>query len=213
MKDIIGKRVMILSPHTDDGELSAGGTIVKFLEMDKEVYYVAFSSCEKSLRELDDKDILKSECIEATNSLGIDRKNVMLLNYEVREYLHCRQNLLDEMIKYQKDISPDLVITSSSFDHHQDHNVIYNEAVRAFKKNASIWGMEHPWNNLSFKTDIFIKLEEIHMAKKIKALKQYGSQAYRDYFNEDFIRACAFTRGMNIGVKYAEVFECIRLML
>ena len=42
-------RVLVLSPHTDDGELGAGGTIARFLDEGKDVYYIAFSGCETSV--------------------------------------------------------------------------------------------------------------------------------------------------------------------
>ena len=45
------KKVLILAPHTDDGEIGCGGTIARFIEEGAEVYYVAFSSARKSLRE------------------------------------------------------------------------------------------------------------------------------------------------------------------
>ena len=34
--------VLVLVPHTDDGEIGRGGTIVRFIK-GKQVYYVAFS--------------------------------------------------------------------------------------------------------------------------------------------------------------------------
>ncbi len=207
------ERILILSPHTDDGELSAGGTISRFINEKKEIFYIAFSSCEKSVPECHPKNILKTECMEATEELGIPADNVILLNYQVREFQKFRHEILNEMISIGKELSPDLIITPSSFDTHQDHQVINNEAIRAFKKTSSIWGMEHPWNNLIFRTDIFMELEEKFIEKKINALKRYNSQSFRDYFNEEYIKACAYTRGMNIGVKYAEVFECIRLQV
>lgn len=43
------EKILVLSPHPDDGELGAGGTIARFLEENREVYYIAFSSCEKSI--------------------------------------------------------------------------------------------------------------------------------------------------------------------
>jgi LmbE family N-acetylglucosaminyl deacetylase len=208
-----GHRVLILSPHTDDGEISVGGTIVRLIDEGKEVYYAAFSSCEKSVSEEFPRDILKKECLDATHLLGIPGKNTILLDYEVREFPRLRQDILDRMINIKKDINPDLVITPSSFDTHQDHQVIYNETVRAFKKSSSIWGMEHPWNNLDFRTDVFVELKEDHVIKKIDALKKYASQNDKDYFHEDYLRAHLLTRGMNTGVKYAEVFECIRLRM
>jgi LmbE family N-acetylglucosaminyl deacetylase len=200
--------ILILSPHTDDGEVSAGGTIARFVEEKKEVFYLAFSSCEKSVPQGYEQDILKKECFEATQELGIEKKNVTLLDFEVREFPRLRQEILDYMILIGNDIQPDLVLTPSSFDTHQDHHVIYNESLRAFKKTSSIWGMEHPWNNLSFRTDIFVKLEDRHIEKKINTLKKYSSQSHKNYFDSQYIRASAYTRGMTV-----EVFECIRMML
>lgn len=42
-------KVLALNPHPDDGELGAGGTIAKFVEEGKDVYYIAFSTCEISI--------------------------------------------------------------------------------------------------------------------------------------------------------------------
>ena len=38
------ERVVVFAPHTDDGEIGCGGTMAKFLEEDREVFYVAFST-------------------------------------------------------------------------------------------------------------------------------------------------------------------------
>ena len=37
-------RVLVLAPHTDDGELGAGATIAKLIEHGADVRYVAFSA-------------------------------------------------------------------------------------------------------------------------------------------------------------------------
>ena len=39
-------RVLILAPHTDDGELGAGGTINKLIKTGSDVFYVALSTHE-----------------------------------------------------------------------------------------------------------------------------------------------------------------------
>lgn len=206
------ERVLILSPHTDDGEVSAGGTIARFIEQGKKVYYVAFSSCEKSVPATLPKNILQVECLQATHALGILQSNVILLDFAVRVFPEFRQEILDQMIKIRNEIKPDLVICPSSFDTHQDHAVVHAECIRAFLRTTSIWGMEHPWNNLSFKTDIMVELTDKHIQKKISALGQYNSQSFRDYFKEEYIRGCAYTRGMNAGVRFSESFECIRML-
>jgi len=100
----------------------------------------------------------------------------------------------------------------SSNDMHQDHHTIHQEAVRAFKKEASIWGYEHPWNNLGFTTDIFVKLDEKHVKKKIEALRCYKSQVDKSYFDERFIWSLACSRGVQVNWPYAEAFELVRML-
>lgn len=206
-------KILALSPHPDDTELGAGGTIARFIEEGKEVYYVAFSSCEKSMPQGLPGDALRVECRNSTKLLGISPDNLILLDYEVRTFPAYRQQILENLIEFNEKIKPDLVLVPSSSDTHQDHQTIYNEALRAFKKTSSIWGYEHPWNNLTFTTDIFVKLEEKHIARKVEALSQYQSQDFRPYFEEKYIRALAYTRGTQVDFPFAETFELIRLLL
>ena len=53
--------ILVLAPHTDDGELGLGGTISKLIELGKKVTYVAFSTAQQSVPEGFPKDILKTE--------------------------------------------------------------------------------------------------------------------------------------------------------
>lgn len=207
------EKILILSSHTDDGEIGAGGTIAKFIENGKDIYYVAFSSCEASVPAGFPKEILKKECQKATTELGIPPDNVTLLNYDVRTFSSYRQNILDDMINIGREVKPNLVLVPSSNDVHQDHQVIHAEALRAFKKNSSIWGYEHPWNNLTFTTDVFVKLEEKHIMKKIGALKQYKSQDFRTYFEENYIKSLASARGAQVDFPFAESFELLRMLV
>ncbi len=207
-------RVLVVSPHTDDGELGAGGTIARLLEEGKDIHYVAFSGCQQSLVEGLPSDTLKIECQNSTKTLGIVRPERMtLLNYEVRTFPMFRQEILDTLIELKQKIKPDLVLVPSSNDTHQDHSTIFQEALRAFKKEASIWGYEHPWNNLSFATDIFFRLNPEHLEKKIRALQEYKSQNGKSYFDEGYIRSLAYSRGTQVDWPYAEAFELVRLLV
>lgn len=206
-------KVLVLSPHPDDAELGAGGTIARFVREGKEIYYVAFSACEISIPSGFPQDTLKVEYKKAVEILGIPVENTLLLGYEVRSFPLHRQEILEEMVKLNEKIKPELVLVPSSNDLHQDHQTIHGEALRAFKKTSSIWGYEHPWNNLTFTTDIFVKLEQEQVEKKINALKQYQSQDFKVYLDERYIRALAYTRGAQIDFAYAEAFELIRLLV
>lgn len=206
-------KVLVLCPHTDDGDLGAGASIARFVEEGKEVYYTAFSACELSLPKGISKDAIIEEFFGAINVLGIPKEHVFLFDYGVRTFPLHRQEILENLVQLNNKIAPDLVLVSSSHDFHQDHNTLYSEAVRAFKGTSSIWGYEHPWNNLSFHTDVFTKLTKEHMNVKINALKQYKSQNTRNYMDEEFIMSLAYTRGIQAGFQYAEAFELIRLLV
>jgi LmbE family N-acetylglucosaminyl deacetylase len=205
------KKVLILAPHTDDGEFGCGGTIAKLISEGVEVYYIAFSACEQSVLPKFPSDILITEVKEATQVLGIKRENLYLLKYDVRTFNYNRQGILDDIIKFRNKINPDLVFIPSLNDIHQDHATIANEAVRAFKF-CNILCYEMPWNNFNFATTSFMILSEEQINIKINALKKYKSQEHRSYANEEFIRSLASVRGVQVGQRYAEVFEVIRLI-
>jgi N-acetylglucosamine malate deacetylase 1 len=204
--------VYVLAPHTDDGELGAGGFISKLIEEGANVYYFAFSVAEKSVPEGFPPGILRKEVIEATGRLGIKKENVILYDYEVRKLNYARQEILEDLIKHRQDIFPDLVLLPSLKDIHQDHSTIAQEGLRAFK-NTTILGYELIWNNLTFDTTSFVKLKKHHIQNKVDALKFYKSQGARDYMSEDFIFSLARTRGVQINTKFAESFEVIRWIL
>jgi LmbE family N-acetylglucosaminyl deacetylase len=205
-------KILVLAPHTDDGEFGCGGTIAKFIQEGHDVYYAAFSACQQSVLPQFPSDILITEVKEATRILGIKPENLILFDYDVRTFGYHRQEILDDLIKLRTDINPDLVFIPTITDIHQDHHTIAEEGLRAFKF-SSILSYELPWNNFSFTTSSFIHLSEENIRTKVNALKAYQSQAHRPYSDEDFIRSLARTRGVQIGTRYAEAFEIIRWII
>jgi LmbE family N-acetylglucosaminyl deacetylase len=205
------KRVVVLAPHTDDGEFGCGATIAKLVESGAEVYYVAFSACEQSVLPQFPKDILISEVKSATKKIDIKSTNLILHNYEVRTFNFHRKEILENLIQLRTSIKPDLIFMPALSDIHQDHHTVAQEGLRAFKF-TNILCYEVPWNNLSFNTTCFSVLSESHIQKKIDALSEYKSQAHRSYANEEFIRSLARVRGVQVNEKYAEVFDVLRLV-
>ena len=189
------KIVYVLAPHTDDGELGAGGTISKLIENGADVYYFAFSTAETSVPDGFPKDILKTEVINATAKLSIKKENVIIYNYEVRKLNYVRQEILENLIKHRKELRPDLVLMPSLNDIHQDHSTIDQEGLRAFK-STTILEYELIWNNLTFDTTSFVKIDKKYIQVKCNALKECKSQGNRDYMSEEFVFSLARTRGV-----------------
>ena len=77
-------KILVLAPHTDDGEFGCGGSVARVIREGKDVYYAAFSTAEESVPDPWPKDILKTEVKEEKKRLGIGQDKLIIFNYEVR---------------------------------------------------------------------------------------------------------------------------------
>ena len=179
------------------------------------MYWAAFSTCEESIPDGFPRDIAEKECIASTKSLGIRTENLTIFHYPVRRFSEHRQNILEDMVKLNRRIKPDLVFMPGENDVHQDHFTIAREGKRAFKR-TNMLAYEELWNDFYSETNFLIALEKKHVDAKIKALNCYNSQKQiRNYVNEDFITALARVRGVQMSradVQFAEAFSVIRLI-
>ena len=116
------KKILIISPHTDDGELGCGGTIRRFCEAGTEAYYVALSDCQNAIPDGFEKDTLRNECIAATSKLGISESNVEILSFENKNFNSFRREIFDTLEAIKEKVKPDLTFVPCSFDSHQDHH-------------------------------------------------------------------------------------------
>jgi LmbE family N-acetylglucosaminyl deacetylase len=206
---LLNETILVLAPHTDDGELGAGGSIAKWIGQGKRVIYVAFSTCQDSVPGGYPMDVLEKEVRAATAELGIKQEDLVILDYRVRRFSERRQDILEDIIKLRSRFKPDLVLVPSINDLHQDHSVVAIEASRAFK-HTTLLSYELPWNNIVFTTSFFSKIDADHLAIKGRALDKYKSQRGRPYFTKEFLHSQASFRGVQIGTPYAEVFEIVR---
>ena len=204
--------VLVLAPHTDDGEFGCGGTIARYVKQGVRVVYVAFSAAEQSVLPHLPRDILRTEVRKATEALGVADQDCLVLDFEVRRFTELRQQILDKMIELNRCYQPDIVFLPSANDTHQDHQTIAQEGFRAFKRTTML-GYEVPWNNLDFRTSCFVELSEEQLNTKINAIAMYESQNHRDYASPEFVRSLALTRGVQIGTRYAEAFEVVRWVI
>lgn len=135
---LVERTILVLAPHTDDGEFGCGGTIAKLINQGYRAIYVAFSAAEQSVLPQFPKDILRYEVKDATGALGINNKDCLVYSFDVRKFPEQRQEILDKMIELGKLYNPSIVFIPSPHDTHQDHLVIAQEGFRAFKKNYYI---------------------------------------------------------------------------
>lgn len=201
--------VLVLAPHTDDGELGCGGTIARLSREGFEIHYVAFCSCDESLPEGFAPGTLRNEVLRATAILGVPAGQTRVLDFPVRNLQKHRQEVLEVLVDLNRKLQPQLVFCPTTEDIHQDHAVVATEALRAFK-SRTILGYEMPWNNISFHANFLIALEEIDVKRKVDALQEYKSQKHRAYLSDRYLRSHCHSRGVSIGCENAEAFTLYR---
>lgn len=200
---------LILGAHPDDGELGFGGTISKLSDQNKTIHYATFSPCNKSLPEGFSDGVLFEEGEKACEKIGIPGEHLIKKRYPVRDFSDYRQDILEDLIDLKRNLNPDLIALPASSDVHQDHSVIHDEGIRAFKEKT-ILGYELPWNNLDFSYQGFVSLRKSDVDRKIAALREFKSQKRKEYIDPEYLRSLAVTRGVRAGYKFAEAFEVIR---
>jgi LmbE family N-acetylglucosaminyl deacetylase len=205
------KRVLVLAPHTDDGEFGCGGTMARLVEAGIDVRYIAFSIATRSLPPGFPPDTLAREVREATAELGIPPERLQVHDYEVRTFPDRRQDILEQLVELWEELRPDAVFQPSLHDVHQDHQVVAAEGLRAFKR-TTVLGYEIPWNNFDFAYQCYVALESRHVERKIAALEHYASQQHRRYANAEYIWNLARMHGINVNRKYAECFQVYRVI-
>lgn len=195
-------KVLGISPHTDDIELGVGGTLARYIREGHEVKVLAMSYCQDSR--------LTEEMGKAMAEIGIQDHDIF--DFKRRIFPAQRQDILQCLYDINVKWKPEIVFCPASTDTHQDHKVMYEESIRAFKE-SSIYGYYIEGNNSIMRPNAFFKLKDQDIIKKVGALLCYESQMENsqrsNYFDTQAILATARHWGKACGSKYAEVFETL----
>lgn len=200
------RSVLALSPHPDDVELCAGGTLAWLAKHGARVRVAQLSL----LASFGAPGVaLDSEHTAALSELGCEPAECR--RFPVRLFGKWRQDVLDALIELRERIAPDVVLAPCGADTHQDHAVVHAEALRAFR-GVTLLGYEAPWNMRSSSTALLVALSREHVDRKLAALGCYASQAHRPYFARDYQEAQLRVRGVQARATYAEAFEAITII-
>ena len=203
---IKGKTILAIAPHLDDIELGVGGTIHK-LKSDNEIHYLGLS-----MPPLVERDSFMKEFWESAKHLGFSKERMTLKDYDPRDLFKDRMEILQLLYDTNMALKPDVVFVPNSQDIHQSHQVVHQEARRAFKF-STILGYELPWNSMAFNMDLFIELDQVNVNAKQASINSFESQKSRLFFSNDIITDLAKLRGKQIGKEYAECFEVTRIII
>lgn len=204
--------VLFIAAHTDDIELACGGLIASMADHGVMPHLATFSFCADSIKPPFKRDILKVESSRAARVMGIPVEHTRWHDFPVRRFDEHRQDILEILVSLRDSVQPQTVFIPSSFDNHQDHQLIHNESRRAFGR-LNILGYESPNSNIHFAPNLFVPITEQQIEIKLAALNEYKSQQQRPHFDPEYIISIAVVRGKYCGAVYAEAYEIINMIV
>ena len=156
-------KVLALSPHVDDVVIGCGGLISKLVEAGHDVLAVTLS------HEYSGKDSAHLNLLDEWQaSCKVLKVKESYFSFSTRRFSEERQEILDAFLVVGATLQPDMVLAPMLCDYHQDHQVVAQEARRAFR-NVTLLGYEIPWNNATPQLSTFVSLEKRHVATKLES--------------------------------------------
>lgn len=206
------RKVLVLSPHTDDSIIGAGALLHKLKKQGAHIIYVVFCTCRDTLEGTEfSLDTLEKEDRKAAAVLGIDE--VIHLDFENKALEKSRQRILDFIYDYREDPELDLVIAPYQEDLHQDHRTVAWEALRASTRHRmTVIQYRIKGTSKDFNPNLFVPITADEAEVKMKALSCYESQFIlrNNWFSVDTFWAELRSDGVYINTKFAEAFVQVR---
>lgn len=201
-----GKNVLFLGAHPDDIELGCGALLSNIA--DKAQVLCATLSDNQTNPELGN---LVDEHYRSMQTLGLGREHVVLRQFETRNFPRDRQDILEYLYELHTQHRPDLVFVHTPSDIHQDHKVVTEEALRAFR-GVSLLGFDVLRSSYGFFPDFLVEVSQADVNRKLEALSHYKSYAGKYYFNPEVIRSTLVRHGALAERTYAEGFDILRIV-
>jgi LmbE family N-acetylglucosaminyl deacetylase len=210
-----GKNILAVGAHADDVDIGCGGTVAQHAKNGDNIIILLMT---KSFYTYYDGTVMRTqeegerEEQESAKVLGAKLIN---LGFETKKVPYSAETVeaINEVIdKYAIDI----VYTHWYHDTHQDHRRTTQSVLSAgrYVKNILMYEPEYPAGRSysGFHSQYYVDITATFEIK-MEALKQHESQIkkYGDNFLEA-VEARARHRGYEIGNKYAECFEVLRLL-
>ena len=200
-------KVLFLGAHPDDVEIGCGGTIAKRVGIDNQLV-VVFSRCETHSGLDFTGEKLSEELRVSMEILGVrDYNQLEFENTRFPEASHGIRGVIEHL---RSSFNPDIVYMPSLTDQHQDHRTLAEQCILAFRRGREeLRSYELLTTTPDFSPVVFVDIGST-IKLKIKVLLCYESQLVRKHHLEELWVARALSRGIPVGVRYAEGFELHR---
>lgn len=221
-------KILIVVAHPDDEVLGCGGSIIKHINNDDEVYitfatYGYIPEKDKNLQK-----IKKEHAIKSCEILGVKKENIKFLGYEGAKLDKVNKADFNKHITdIVSQIEPDIIYTHHWGDLNFDHKIVFEAVIVAsrphdyeHKKIRKVYCCEilssSEWSGTIgenfFIPTVYNVLNKDIIDKKIKAFKVYKTEQckFPHPRSPEQIYNLSVFRGGNINENFAEAFVLVR---
>jgi len=219
-------RVLAIGAHPDDIELLSGGTMAKYAKKGHTVIIASMTNGDKGHPKIPPEKLGKIRLKEARRSASILGANHMWVGFRDAEVFHNQASVL-KVVETIRKARPDVVFTMSPRDYHGDHintstivaEAVFDAGVPLVRTGSPAHTTKRVYHcetvfGIGFEPDLWVDISDT-IGLKLKALREHKSQIkwMKEHHGIDVIddaRVSARFRGLQVGVKHAEVFQLVR---
>ena len=207
--------MLAVGAHADDVDIGCGGTVARHTRKGDKVIVLVMT---QSFYTYYNGTVLRTQEegeVEEASAAKVLGAKLINLGFDTKEvpYSGTSVEAINEVIdKYEIEV----IYTHWYHDSHQDHRRTTQAVISAgrYVKNILMYEPEYPAGRSysGFHNQVYVDITPT-FEQKMEALKQHKSQITK--FGTDFleaVKARARHRGYEIGSKYAECFEVLRLL-
>jgi LmbE family N-acetylglucosaminyl deacetylase len=204
-----GPRILVVSAHSDDAEIAAGGTIARLVveRPDAEVTWVVLAA----------PDPARAAEARASAEALLAGVSFRVIVGSLRDgYLPYLGAAAKEALAPLQAVDPDLVLGPRRDDAHQDHRFVAELLPQVFRRSTILEYEIPKWDGDLAPANLYVPLSAREAEAKVAhVVAAFGSQHDRDWFSPETFQAILRLRGIECRAPegLAEAFVCRKLVV
>jgi LmbE family N-acetylglucosaminyl deacetylase len=195
--------VLCLGAHSDDIEIGAGATILRWigLGVHVDIHWCVLSAAGERA--------VEGEASAKAFTAGAERVKIDLLTFRDGSFPYDGGELKAWFESLKTRVDPDVILTHQRHDAHQDHREVCRLTWNTFRDHLILEYEIPKWDGDLCQPNIYVPVDLPIMERKIELLlAHFGSQRSKDWFDAETFRGLARLRGMECRAPggYAEAF-------
>ncbi len=199
------RRVLAIGAHPDDLEIACGGTLAQFHDAGCVIQGIIMTQGEQG----GDSATRPQEAKKGADFLGLDQ--LCQFDFPDTRLREKPVEMLAGIETVMRDFKPDMILTHSSHDIHQDHQAVHEVSLRAARNTSMVLCYESPSVTTEFVPTVFVDIGP-YLDVKIESIREHWDQRGKPYVQAERVRGQAIFRGGQAKTRYAEGFEVIRAL-